>query len=173
MPKAIELRRHTANDGDVLTDEGVSQALEVGRRLEARYDLLVSTGAQRATQSLACFLAGLGKPQVVGVVVDSRFRSEVEDRWYRAYQEAGAGDLASFQRADPDLVEDESQSLAVALREVFEALPEDGRALIVGHSPMHEAAVFGLTGEIIDPISKGAGVSITETADGYVVEPLE
>jgi broad specificity phosphatase PhoE len=173
VPKVVELRRHTANDGDVLTDEGISSALEVGRRLERRYDLLVSTGAQRATQSLACFLAGLGKPQDVGVIIDQRFRSEVEERWYRAYEVAGAGDLRSFQRADPELVEEESQRFAAALRDVFEALPDDGRALVVGHSPMHEAAVFGLTGEIVDPISKGAGVRITQTADGHLIESLD
>ena len=55
MAKRIELRRHTDNDGDVLTDEGARAALEIGSRLWGGYALLVSPGAQRATQTLACF----------------------------------------------------------------------------------------------------------------------
>jgi broad specificity phosphatase PhoE len=55
MAKEIELRRHTDSDGDLLTDEGVQAALEIGANLRGGYRLLVSSGAQRATQTLACF----------------------------------------------------------------------------------------------------------------------
>jgi hypothetical protein len=51
----------------------------------------------------------------------------------------------------PDLVEHESRLLGAALEGIVEALPDDGRALIVGHSPTNEAAVCGLTGQIIAP----------------------
>ena len=54
VSREIELRRHTDADGDVLTDEGVAAALELGARLRGGYQLAVSTGAQRATQTLAC-----------------------------------------------------------------------------------------------------------------------
>ena len=37
--KEIELRRHTANEGDVLTPEGVMAALEISRRLQGGYRL--------------------------------------------------------------------------------------------------------------------------------------
>ncbi|MBV8734974.1 MAG: histidine phosphatase family protein, partial [Solirubrobacterales bacterium] len=53
MGRYLELRRHTDNDGDVLTPEGVRSALEIGRALDGQYALLVSSGAQRATQTLA------------------------------------------------------------------------------------------------------------------------
>jgi broad specificity phosphatase PhoE len=56
MAKYVELRRHTDADGDVLTSDGVQAALEIGSRLTGDYELLVSTGAQRATQTLACLL---------------------------------------------------------------------------------------------------------------------
>src|SRR5207244_3475917 len=124
---------HTDNDGDVLTDEGVHAAVAIGARLSGDYELLVSSGAQRATQTLGCFLAGLGATVESGISVDTRFRSEVEDRWRAAYQEAGAGDIASFRRVAPDLVESESALLAKALRDVFERLPDGGRGLVVGH----------------------------------------
>jgi hypothetical protein len=54
MARYIELRRHTDAEGDVLTEEGVREAVKIGANLECGYDLLVSTGAQRATQTLAC-----------------------------------------------------------------------------------------------------------------------
>lgn len=55
MARYVELRRHTDSDGDTLTEEGVRAALEIGRELSGGYALLVSSGAQRATQTLACF----------------------------------------------------------------------------------------------------------------------
>jgi phosphohistidine phosphatase SixA len=42
------------------------------------------------------------------------------------------------------------------------SLPDGGRALVVGHSPTNEAAVLGLAGEIVEPISKGGGVLVVE-----------
>lgn len=57
MDKKIGLRRPTDNDGDVLIAEGVDAALRIGRGLSGDYQVMVSSGAQRATQTLAC-LAG-------------------------------------------------------------------------------------------------------------------
>jgi len=172
MAKYVELRRHTDNEADMLTPEGVRVAVEIGSRLAGSYDLLVSTGAQRATQTLACFLAGLGEKVPQGVVVEPGLRSSAEDRWRAAYEQAGRGALEALREADPELVEEDSARLAAALRRVLGAVPEGGRALVVGHSPTNEAAVLGLTGEIVEPISKGGGVLVVEE-DGLVrVEKL-
>src|SRR5438128_9853483 len=62
MTKWVELRRHTASDGDVLTPDGIRAAVDIGNRLHDRYDILVSSGAQRATQTIACMLAGMTHP---------------------------------------------------------------------------------------------------------------
>jgi broad specificity phosphatase PhoE len=172
MAKYVELRRHTDADGDVLTPEGVRAAIEIGSTLAGPYELLVSTGAQRATQTLACFLAGLGEKVPQGVLVDPGLRSAVEDRWRAAYEKAGSGDLRSLQTADPELVEADSRALGAALRRVLGALPEGGRALVAGHSPSNEAAVLGLTGEIVEPISKGGGVLVVEDNEAVRVEKL-
>jgi hypothetical protein len=61
----------------------------------------------------------------------------------------------------------------VALGRALEALPDGGRALVVGHSPTNEAAVLGLTGEIVGPISKGAGVLLVAADQGFRVESLD
>jgi broad specificity phosphatase PhoE len=171
--REIELRRHTDADEDVLTAEGVAAALEIGARLRGGYDLAVSTGAQRATQTLACFLAAPGQQVPGGVVVEPGLRSQVEDRWRAAYQKAGSGALDALREADPELVAEDSERLGAALRRVLDALPDGGRALVVGHSPTNEAAVLGLTGEIVAPLAKGAGINVIAGEDAYRVEPLE
>jgi broad specificity phosphatase PhoE len=172
MARYVELRRHTDSDGDALTEEGVRAALEIGRALTARYELLVSSGAQRATQTLACLACTLREPVPGGVVVEPGLRSRVEDRWREAYRHAGSGDLAALRSADPELVREDSVVLGAALRRVLDRLGEGGRALAVGHSPTNEAAVLGLTGSIIEPLAKGAGVLVIAEGEEIAVQPL-
>ncbi len=40
---------------------------------------------------------------------------------------------------------------------MVEGLPENGRALVVGHSRTNEAAVLGFTGRVVRPLGKGEG----------------
>jgi hypothetical protein len=108
-----------------------------------------------------------------GVVVEPGLRSELEDRWRSAYQVAGSGALQALREADPELVAVDSELLGAALRRVLDSLPDGGRALVVGHSPTNEAAVLGLTGEIVPPLAKGAGVLVVAGDNGYSVEPLD
>jgi Histidine phosphatase superfamily (branch 1) len=173
MSRFVELRRHTDNDGDVLSDEGVAAALRVGAGLAGGYRLGVSTGAQRATQTLACFLAALGQPVPGGVIVEPGLRSGREDDWRQAYERAGSGELAALRAADPELVAEDSARLGAALGRVLARLGEGERALAVGHSPTNEAAVLGLTGQEVQPLAKGAGVLVVADGDRFRVEPLE
>jgi broad specificity phosphatase PhoE len=173
MAKEIELRRHTENSGDVLTPEGVTAALEIGRSLRGGYRFLASSGAQRATQTAACLVAALGETVPEGVTVEVGLRSDREDDWRAAYSEAGTGDLRSLEEADPDLVSDDSAALADGLRRLFNRLQDGDRALAVGHSPTNEAAVLGLTGDYIDPMGKGDGVSVIEDGGHYRVVAID
>jgi broad specificity phosphatase PhoE len=168
MTKTIELRRHTANDGDVLSMEGVEAALAIGRRLTP-YDLVLSTGAQRATQTAACFLAVMRGEVRGGVVVDEGFRSGREDRWRALYDATKRGDLRGFLEADRDFVEAEAMRFTEALHRVAAHLPEGGRALVVGHSPMLEAAVWGVTGRALPALGKGAGVVLEFNAGAFAL----
>jgi broad specificity phosphatase PhoE len=172
MAKEIELRRHTDNEGDVLTRDGVEAALALGATLRGGYHVLVSSGAQRATQTLACIACALGERVPGGALVESGLRSNFEDQWRRAYQQAGSGELGALRAVDPELVEQDSAILGAALGRVLDELPEGGRALVVGHSPTNEAAVLGLTGEIVPPMSKGAGVLLVHEDGETRVEPL-
>src|SRR5256885_17189439 len=96
MARTVDLRRHTDADGDVLTPDGVRAALDIGRRLESRYDTMISSGAQRATQTLACFLAGMGHKGGGGGIVDSGFCSGGEGRWVGAARPARGQNLGEF-----------------------------------------------------------------------------
>jgi hypothetical protein len=73
---------------------------------------------------------------------------------------------------DPDLVEHECSLLGSVLGKVVDSLPEGGRALVVGHSPTNEAAVLGLTAELVGPLGKGEGVLVTEEDARFTVRPL-
>lgn len=172
MARTIVLLRHTDNDGDVLSPEGVDAAVGLGTTLDGQFDIAVSTGAQRATQTIACLLGATDAVVPRGVVVEPGLRSEHEDRWRAAYQEAGGGELSDFLRAAPDLVAEDSAVLAAALRRVADLLEDGQRALVVGHSPTNEAAVYGLTGEQTPSLGKGEGVVLTVDDGAVTAAPL-
>jgi broad specificity phosphatase PhoE len=157
----------------VLSDEGVAAALRLGGELAGGYRVAVSTGAQRATQTVGCLLAALAQPVPDGVVVEPGLRSQREDRWRALAKEADGGDLAAMRSVDPDFVAEEAAALGAALGRVLERLEDGQRALVVGHTPTSEAAVLGLTGELVAPLGKGAGVLVTEDGGRYRVEVLD
>ena len=80
--------------------------------------------------------------------------------------------LEALRAADPELVAEDSARLGAALGRVLERLDDGERALAVGHSPTNEAAVLGLTGQLVAPLAKGAGVLVTADGDRFQVEPL-
>lgn len=172
MARFIELRRHTDNDGDVLTERGVFDALHLGAGLTGVYTVIVSSGAHRATQTAACLVAGHGARVPGGVVVESRLRSEAEDRWRAAIEAAGSSSIEAILATDPDLVAEDGARSAAGLKAIFAGLGHGEMALAVGHSPTNEAGVHALTGKIVEPMAKGAGVVVVEDAGGYRVERI-
>jgi hypothetical protein len=171
--RSVELFRHTDNDGDALTPEGAEAAESIGReRLTPPYAFFGSTGARRATQMVE-ILRRAARQEDVPVTVVAGLRSSVEDRWRAAAASAGKGATVEQMRAvDPDLVEQESLLLGQALRAVLDALPEGGRALVVGHSPTNEASVLGLTGDVVVPMGKGDAVLVVEDRGAVQVRPM-
>jgi phosphohistidine phosphatase SixA len=174
LMRYVELRRHTDNEGDHLTPRGVADAEMIGRDgVHPPYAAFVSTGAERATQTLEILRHAVGQDETP-ITMAAGLRSSVEDRWREAARAAGKGaDLEAMRGIDSDLVERESWLLGSALRQVVEGLPEGGRALVAGHSPTTEAAVLGLAGRVIHPLGKGAGVLLIEDGGDYRVEPLD
>ena len=169
----LEIRRHTVNEGDQLTAKGVAAAEEIGRTgLHAPYALFVSIGAARTDQVVTILRAAAGQEDLPVRAVTG-LRSAVEDRWRQASKVSDGGDLEAMRKIDPFLVEQETTVLGSALRGVLGQLPEGGRALVVGHSPTNEAAVLGLTGQLVQPLGKGEGVLVTEDEGGFAVVALD
>jgi phosphohistidine phosphatase SixA len=169
----LELRRHPDNDGDALTQEGVAAAERIGQTgLHPPYTLFASTGATRADQTVQILRHAAGQDELPILAVPG-LRSAVEDRWREAAKAAGKGaDLEAMRAVDPTLVDAETRLLGQMLREIVDALPEGGRALIVGHSPTNEAAVLGLTRQLVKPLGKGEGVLVVEHDGSFDVEHL-
>lgn len=173
MARTIDVRRHTDNDGDVLSSEGVAAAVALGDALAGEIAFGVSTGAQRATQTLACALGAATVRVPCGVLVEPGLRSQVEDRWKEAVKAAGDARMSMVRTVDAELVDGEAAWLGTALQRVLDQLSDGNRALVVGHTPTNEAAVLGLTGEEVAPMAKGAGVRLIEDDGAFRLEPLE
>lgn len=170
----LELRRHLEGDGHTLTEEGVAAAERIGQTgLRPPYTLFASTGAERADQTVKILRRAAGQDELPILAVPG-LRSAVEDRWREVAKAAGKGaDLEAMRALDPDLVYAETRLLGPMLREIVDALPEGGRALVVGHSPTNEAAVLGLTGQLVAPLGKGEGVLVTEGDGTFDVQRLD
>jgi phosphohistidine phosphatase SixA len=170
----VELRRHPDNDGDTLTQDGMTAAERIGQTgLRPPYALFASSGASRADQTVEILRHAAGQDELPIRAVPG-LRSAVEDRWRETAKAAGKGaDLEAMRALDPALVETETRTLGQALRGIVNALPEGGRALVVGHSPTNEAAVLGLTGRLIQPLGKGEGVLVVEHDGTFDVERLD
>jgi broad specificity phosphatase PhoE len=171
--RTVDLFRHTDNDADQLTPEGLEAAERVGRQLlNPPYDAYISSGAARATQMLEILRRAAGQENHP-ITAEPGLRSVVEDRWRDVAKAAGKGaDLEAIRDRDPDLVDKESWMLGRALKRVIDQLPDGGRALVVGHSPTNEAAVLGVTGTVVAPLGKGEGVTVIEQDGKYTVEAV-
>ena len=165
--RRLEIRRHAAKgtelSGDCLSREGIEQAYQLGRSLRVGYTHLYSSGAQRATQTLACILAGMGRTVMNGVVIRPGLGSPREDEWREAARAAGSSRLDELLAHNERLVREEAERLAGELRAILAELPEGSYALAIGHSPLSECGVYGLTGKILTPpLKECEGILMTE-----------
>jgi phosphohistidine phosphatase SixA len=161
--KVIELRRHAtrAKDADALSPEGLDLARRVAPSLRGGYTTFVSSGAERATQTLL----ELWPPASGAIDVESGLQSPVEDRWRAAGKAAGSSHLERIRAQDPELVERESQRLAGVVRAMAASAADGIRVLAVGHTPLIEAAILGLTGSTLEPLGECEGAALTFEGD--------
>jgi broad specificity phosphatase PhoE len=172
--RSIELRRHAAReqDADALSPEGRVQAEDVGRSLPDDYAFVFVSPAKRAAETVAWFLRGSRQPLPPHAVVPG-LSTDVEDRWRAASKAAGTGRIDALLAQDPGLVNEESGRLAETLRDLFERVPSAARTLAVGHSPLIEAAVYGLLSVIVEPLGTCEGVLLTlDDAGQFRLEEL-
>lgn len=170
--RRLELRcpamRGTEVGGDCLSAEGIEAAYRLGRSIRVGYTHLYSSGTQRATQTLACILAGMGGHMLNGVEVRPGLGSPREQAWAATARAAGSTHLASLLRENESLVEEESRRLAGELRSLLSGLPEGGYALAIANTPLIECGVWGLTGKQFAPLRECEGIIVAEHRQGRV-----
>jgi broad specificity phosphatase PhoE len=165
--RTIEFRRHAERmtDVDALSPAGRAHAEDVGRALTGVYAVVFVSPAKRAAETVAWLLRGAGQ-QLRDHAVVPGLLSEEEERWRSAAKATATSRIDEIARQDPELVEQESARLRDVVDELFTRVPEEGRALAIGHTPLIEAAVYGLTGVVIEPLAECDGVALVQHAPG-------
>jgi broad specificity phosphatase PhoE len=166
--KEIELRRHARRDPsvDALSPEGRVQAEDVGRTLRGDYAVVFVSPARRSAETMAWFLRATGQPLPDHATVRGLV-SERDADWHVAADAAGTVRLDALMAQDPALVAEESSRLASVVESLLERTPDGRRSLAVGHTPLLEAAVYGLTGVVVEPLAECEGVLVIRAdADG-------
>ena len=137
------MRRHAVRHAtqDTLTSEGRAQAEAVGETLAGGYDALFVSSAKRAAETAAFFLRALGQKLPQNHAIFEPFQNP-----------ASEGELQE------------------TVREMFRLLPPGGRGLAVGHTPLIETAVQGLTGATVEPLKECEGFTIVEDEGAFRVE---
>jgi phosphohistidine phosphatase SixA len=141
--RTLELRRHARRDPDAdrLSPEGRVQAEDVGRSLEGPFAFVFVSPAERAAETVAFFLRGLGQQLPPHAVVPGL-----------AAQDNDGSPLA----------------MAGVVSALLDTVAEGERALAVGHTPLIERAVLGLTGRELEPLGECEGVRLMRAEDGHI-----
>jgi len=139
--RSLELRRHARRDPaeDRLSDEGRAQATDVGGALGGGYDVVFTSPALRAAETLDRLLRARDEPAPVPEVVPGL---------------AGRG------------TDGGPTELGRVLAELLARVPEGGRGLAVGHTPLIERGIEGLTGRTIESLGECEGALLTD--DGRI-----
>ena len=135
--KSLELRRHAPRDptADRLSEHGRLVADDVGRTLAGGYAVVFVSPAQRTAETAAWFLRALGEPLPPHDVVPGL-----------AGQEPGTQDPAGMART---------------VRSLLDEVPEGGRGLAIGHTPLIERAAEELAGNRIEQLAECEGILVT------------
>ncbi len=146
--RTLEVRRHAQRDpaADRLSVAGRAQAEDVGRALSATYDVVFVSPAQRAAETVAWMLRGVGAQLPPHAVVPG---------------------LAAKDNDGSPL------AMAGVLSALLDAVPEDGRGLAVSHTPLIERGVLGLVAREVAPLGECEGIVLTKGGDGAPVEIAE
>jgi phosphohistidine phosphatase SixA len=132
--KSLELRRHAPReiDEDKLSKDGQALALKVGHDLPGGYVAVFTSPAKRAAETAAFFMRALGQQ------------------------------LPQIHGVSDDLASDDPQRLARGVKQIFESIPDGGRGIAIGHTPLIEKAVEELTQHAIKPLYECEGVLLEE-----------
>ncbi len=143
--RTLEVRRHAEREpaADRLSAAGRARAEDVGRGLDVAFDVVFVSPAQRAAETVAWMLRGVGAHLPPHAVIPG---------------------LAARDNDGSPL------AMAGVLSALLDAVPKGGRALAISHTPLIERAVLGLTARELEPLAECEGVVLTKTDDDAPVE---
>jgi phosphohistidine phosphatase SixA len=146
--RSLEVRRHAQRDPDAdrLSPEGRVAAEDLGRSLARSYAAVFVSPASRAAETAAWILRGLG-------------------------QQLPPHDVVAGLAGEPPNGR-EPEGLARTARELLARVPEGGRGLAVGHTPLIERAAEGLTGRAIAPLAECEGILLEEDGGTITLSEL-
>jgi phosphohistidine phosphatase SixA len=146
--RTLEIRRHARRDpaADRLSVAGQAQAEDVGRALEVTFDVVFVSPAQRAAETVAWMLRGVGAQLPPHAVIPG---------------------LAAKDNDGSPL------AMAGVISALLDAVPEGGRGLAVSHTPLIERAVLGLVAREMAPLGECEGVVLVKEDDGAPVRVEE
>lgn len=146
--RTLEVRRHARRDpaADRLSVAGQAQAEDVGRGLDVAFDVVFVSPAQRAAETVAWMLRGVGAPLPPHAVVPG---------------------LAARDNDGSPL------AMAGVLSALLDAVPEGGRGLAISHTPLIERAVLGLAARDVEPLGECEGVVLAREDDDAAVRVEE
>jgi phosphohistidine phosphatase SixA len=141
--RSLEVRRHAGRDPDAdrLSLEGRAEAERVGRTLAGGYVVVYTSPAQRAAETVAWLLRGLGEPLPPHAVIPGL---------------AGDGTDRS------------PLAMAGVLTALLDSVPDEARGLAISHTPLIERAVLGIAVREIEPLRGCEGVLLTKEGEGPV-----
>src|SRR4029453_10206244 len=138
--RTLELRRHAQRDpaADRLSQQGRGQAQSVGATLAGGYSVVFVSPAERAAETVAWLLRGLGEQLPAHAVVPGL-----------AAEDNDGSPLA----------------MAGGVAALLAAVPEGERGLAISHTPLIERAVLGLTAAEIEPLAGCEGVLLSRAGE--------
>jgi len=114
----------------------------------------------RTAQTAAAMAEGAGDFTAATFTVSPALFTGRLDEWMVYHKEHGA-----VVKPESDLIEEEAGRMANDLKDLVSSLPEGSHLLCVGHTPFVETLIYGLTGEVIDPLAECEGVEIEAEID--------
>ena len=178
MGKFLEVRRHSIKGappfGEVLSNEGVELARKVGEGMRGRnYLKLYCTSFFRTAQTLTAFAEGARDFSVRDFrIVDQlgpSYLHWVDIAWGKIKTEGMQAISVGYHiRTNVSFTAAEARRLRIIAFDLVNGVQEDGRVLFVGHNLLSELMLYGLTGDVIDPLAECEGFQVSFSAKGQV-----
>jgi len=167
--RKIEMRRHalkgTGTTKEMLSSEGIAQAKRIGaEQMKGKgYTDVATSFYFRTAQTAAAFAEGAGDFAATNhATLDALFTKRL-DELVAYHKEHG-----SVVKPEHPLIKEESARMAREFTAWLDTLPADAHVLAVGHSPLVEMLVYGLTSQVLEPLKECEGCAI-DSHDGHLM----